>query len=1375
MKNITRLIEFSDLIEGENGFKLFSFDNQNNIVYFITSSNQLIIYSPSNKKVTMKIELNDQDILSEGALINSIQFIPDLEAICMATDKGDILMYSTSNGQLECVGIVGSGITCMSWSPDYELFILATESETLIQMTKDWEILNEVSINSYLPGKEASQYNTSNSNNNITLDNKTKIPIISWRGDGQYFSCTSFDSATNSIQLRVWERSLQLHSMNETSVAGLENQISWRPSGSLIAVSHRLEQNKRHDISFFERNGLKHGEFTIRSKGTVEAIEWSCDSEILALLLKVVGDDGSEKTVVQLWHRSNYYWFLKQEINCDSSESIVHMKWDLSAPILRIITSQGRYNEYRLCWDYDVSQGFSSENPSIVVMVDGNTLKMTPFRRLVTPPPMSAYSIALPANSNCSGFSFNRNTFQLSVLVNQINSICIYTPASLPAIPVATKQPTVDLTPQLKPTNYSVPPTLTATISIDSSKLQLYKLRHFFWLNETTFVAVESNTNQNDSIVEVIINKSSFAVEHIYRVNTPNKVLRLTNHLESLDQALFETVDGYLYVYNSSTCPSSSGSMESPTSISPFISQQQENIFKFPTPCPWFSSCTINQEDSVVGLNDRNKLYINQNLLCTDCNSYSLHNKFLLFTTVSHVLRSVSLLAPAPTSPLVYIPPAQQNTYANGKSQAIQQTSNYDDSIRDVERGARIVAVVPHDTRLVLQMPRGNLEAISPRSLTLSTIRELLNQHEYLKAFMLMRRNRIDMNLIYDHNPTDFLRHVETFIDQIQNIDYLNLFISSLRDEDTTKTLFVDLETKHLIPPTNVKPSAVVEGKVNLVCDKLRQVLVEKDSIKFNLPILTTYVKKSPPELDQVLRLIQSLRGEEVNENGETIVNRLAEESLDYIVFLVDVNKLYDIALGTYDFELVIMVAQKSQKDPKEYISFLQELQKMERFYQRYSIDKYLNRWETALYNLARAGEQYEQDCLELIKQHNIYKESLVIYGGSEKAEIKNQKEMFKKVSDIYADYLVQHNNYEDAAYLYTSAGESKKALSAFKDACLWENSIYQAKKLNFTNDELNNLAQECSEVLKRNGKFKEAGLLLSQYSDLETSISAYCEGFYYNDAILLAQNKDRSELVDTLINKSILETVATQTTDINSNYEKYQKMATRIVIVRTNKLNYVPLLLPRGGLDPETSSMMSGMSGIFSEGGQSVNSAMSSVTTSSYVSTYSQQTGTFSTATKTRLKKKDKKPKPQKVRLTGKEGSPFEEEYLVEEMKKLIPSIAQQENIGRIVKGLVILNLFDEARQLSTLYQKYLDLIDGSLDNLSASATAILPENKKEKEKEYQLQLQQMEEEQLQQQQQQQPGLPAQPINNNNKFVTLNIKQIKVTRDKSNWNLNIF
>lgn len=39
-----------------------------------------------------------------------------------------------------------------------------------------------------------------------------------------------------------------------------------------------------------------------------------------------------------------------------------------------------------------------------------------------------------------------------------------------------------------------------------------------------------------------------------------------------------------------------------------------------------------------------------------------------------------------------------------------------------------------------------------------------------------------------------------------------------------------------------------------------------------------------------------------------------AEEALKYLLFLVNVNELYEHSLGTYDFDLVLMVAEKSQK-----------------------------------------------------------------------------------------------------------------------------------------------------------------------------------------------------------------------------------------------------------------------------------------------------------------------------------------------------------------------------------------------------------------------------------------------------------------------------
>lgn len=80
-------------------------------------------------------------------------------------------------------------------------------------------------------------------------------------------------------------------------------------------------------------------------------------------------------------------------------------------------------------------------------------------------------------------------------------------------------------------------------------------------------------------------------------------------------------------------------------------------------------------------------------------------------------------------------------------------SSSIDENVRRVERGSKIVLAVADDTKVILQMPRGNLETIHPRALVLSKVKKFLDALDYGKAFDLVRRHRISMNILYDHNP----------------------------------------------------------------------------------------------------------------------------------------------------------------------------------------------------------------------------------------------------------------------------------------------------------------------------------------------------------------------------------------------------------------------------------------------------------------------------------------------------------------------------------------------------------------------------------------------------------------------------------------------
>ncbi|KAK6298990.1 hypothetical protein J4Q44_G00305000 [Coregonus suidteri] len=216
-------------------------------------------------------------------------------------------------------------------------------------------------------------------------------------------------------------------------------------------------------------------------------------------------------------------------------------------------------------------------------------------------------------------------------------------------------------------------------------------------------------------------------------------------------------------------------------------------------------------------------------------------------------------------------------------------------------RMTRIVTVVPQDTRLILQMPCGNLETIHHRALVLTQLRKCLDSQ---KAFECMRKLRINLNLIYDHNPKVFLESVETFLRQLDSINHINLFLTELKEEDTTTTMY-----PYPLNTTGQSAPGACGKKVDIVCDALHCTMESMDQHKYCLSILKSHVKKTVPELEVALQKVHELQV-----NPPSAANAVsAEEALKYLLFLVNVNELYEHTLGTYDVDLVLMVAEKSQ------------------------------------------------------------------------------------------------------------------------------------------------------------------------------------------------------------------------------------------------------------------------------------------------------------------------------------------------------------------------------------------------------------------------------------------------------------------------------
>lgn len=104
-----------------------------------------------------------------------------------------------------------------------------------------------------------------------------------------------------------------------------------------------------------------------------------------------------------------------------------------------------------------------------------------------------------------------------------------------------------------------------------------------------------------------------------------------------------------------------------------------------------------------------------------------------------------------------------------------------DERCRSIERGARLVAVMPTSYSLTLQMPRGNLETIYPRALVLAGIRKSITAKGYKTAFMACRNHRVDMNILHDYAPGQFLSSVDIVVKQLKKKEHIDLFLSQLR------------------------------------------------------------------------------------------------------------------------------------------------------------------------------------------------------------------------------------------------------------------------------------------------------------------------------------------------------------------------------------------------------------------------------------------------------------------------------------------------------------------------------------------------------------------------------------------------------------------
>lgn len=1192
-----------------------------------------------------------------------MQFLPDSQSLCVVFRNGDIFQVNTSNNNTTTttpIGSIDSGILAMSWSPDYELVIFITANYKILQMTQMFDVMSEspvftsesgeqVSYNvgwgkketqfHGSMGKEAAKQRVDLNNVSISPDDDF-LPRVSWRGDGNYFVVSAVDNTeNNSINKRthrVYNRDAILQNTSEP-VPMLEHPLCWRPSGNLITSSQRLPH--RHDIVFFERNGLRHGEFTLREKDfQVVDLAWNSDSSMLAILLR--NPNNNNVMTLQIWTMSNYHYFLQQSFD----EAVINaFEWDPETPTtLYMISDNSRYHRislnsriYRSCENFD-----TTTNSATVAVIDGDKVNLTPFKFMNVPPPFSAYSIQLADQEQVCDLSFgtmnnnnNNNNSNLAVLGGN-GTVNIYTSSNVKKAPTLCKS--FNLTkqfPHIQPRQIIFPfPELVMTLGLDKK------------------------TNR-DVIIVSQISDTTTTTSSSSSHNCPTHHNQRIYHNANTSEILIVSLEGEVHTI---TGFGINNDGQPQLQIEPY-----DTCPLLPTPTP---EIYTSPKKTLISFHERsNKLFENENLIARSVTSVSLNADFLLYTTHSHQLHFIPWFSDDKTPIRITESITRENQYT-----------------RRVERSSKLVTHVPGSVEVVLQHSRGNLETIRPRALVIHVVKSLIRENNWADAVYLCRKDRLDLNFLVDVNTDWFLQNVSKFTRAVINLlngkgeSVLEVFLSTLRNEDTTIQLYPAI-TSDLTMAVELKPiSEFFKTKVNTVCDAVRSSLLEIDPkcTTFYKSILTTYVKKEPQELETAMRLVKTLRVD----HGAAI----AESAIKFILFLTRSNYLFEVALGMYDFALVIMVAQLSQKDPREYLPFLTELQKLEKYYQRFKIDDHLRRHERALENLALAGEAHWDECCKYMERHGLYQAGLRIFKDSESK--------YKVVLSLYAAELASRYNQSEAAALYVLAGKDEEALEAFINAGEWSGAMECCDRLGYSNEQVADYARQVAEVCVENRDFLGAARCLLEYAgcddnnndDITEAVALFCKASEWSEAKRVVSKHKQPQLIDTIIRPALLKSVTLVGDDMSESMKQIERIVSRLVKVRaTKEAEIAGLLNPLAGNTGD----------YFGDNDAALDNIDMMSDTTSMMTRSTAFTGSLISASTSKTGRTSKnKRKEARKKLKGKEGSIYEEDHLVDQFSKIIEkSNTLRKDVMNLTKALTSLNMFDAAKGLQV---KLLELI---------------------------------------------------------------------------------
>lgn len=463
-----------------------------------------------------------------------------------------------------------------------------------------------------------------------------------------------------------------------------------------------------------------------------------------------------------------------------------------------------------------------------------------------------------------------------------------------------------------------------------------------------------------------------------------------------------------------------------------------------------------------IALNEQQELVINDSVVLSNVISIYVYRHYLFFTqTISESYRLYSVRI----TPEIIIKCSPQ-TYVS----------------REIEQGAKIISVTDKN-ELILVMPRGNLEAITCRLMTIDAIELFLSQNQWNDAINVIRRQRVNWNLLIDLNQQRFLDHIKDFIKAVKYTSLMNAIVSEFSTENCLETMYKSWTSSDVL----------IDDKPNISKQKIfiaiLKGLVELNPVLNLQSIVTLQIKHCSLETG-LWSVLEIFKAKHVN-----VCKRAVAQILRY-------KHVKDVICAVYtlcDVDFLKFIYAECSVDPKIFIPEIEELQSLNELEKRFVMNIRGKNFVNATRYLVLMEDKTESEITSFISKHGTQHEAY-------KSLVPKQHH-FLTVTKLYAEMLALKAKHVESGLILERAKLYEEALQRFKTALDWQKVVSLLDAMEVEETRKKDILESLAKDLINRGKGEDAAILLEHYcGDYVAAIEALIQGNLYFKALCIAK-----------------------------------------------------------------------------------------------------------------------------------------------------------------------------------------------------------------------------------------------------------------------------